>query len=86
LGHTAAEIHVTNPWLQAAWAREHGMATGPLEPPGVIGRKGVPAWLQRVVTPFKPILRPLARKIGMSPSAKRAGGEGPAGPDRGFSS
>ena len=67
LGHTAAEIHVNNPWLQAAWAREHGMATGPLEPPGVIGRKGVPAWLQRVVTPFKPILRPLARKIGMSP-------------------
>src|SRR4051812_28154421 len=67
LGHTAAEIHVNNPWLQAAWAREHGMATEPLEPPGAIGRKAVPAWLQRVVTPFKPILRPLARKIGLSP-------------------
>ena len=26
LGHPAAEIHVNNPWLQAAWAREHGMA------------------------------------------------------------
>ncbi len=24
-------------------------------------------WLQRVVTPFKPILRPLARKVGLSP-------------------
>src|SRR5260370_962672 len=30
LGHPAAEIHVNNPWLQAAWAREHGMA---FEPP-----------------------------------------------------
>src|SRR6266404_8261302 len=26
LGHRAAEIHVNNPWLQSAWAREHGMA------------------------------------------------------------
>ncbi len=26
LGHPAAEIHVNNPWLQAAWAREHGVA------------------------------------------------------------
>jgi hypothetical protein len=26
VGHPAAEIHVNNPWLQAAWAREHGMA------------------------------------------------------------
>ena len=31
LGHAAAEIHVNNPWLQSAWAREHGMA---VEPPG----------------------------------------------------
>ena len=38
LGHTAAEIHVNN------------------------------AWLQRAVTPLKPMLRPLARKIGLSPS------------------
>jgi spore maturation protein CgeB len=67
LGHPAAEIHVNNPWMQAAWAREHGMTTEPLEPPGEIGRKALPAWLQRVVTPFKPILRPLARKIGLSP-------------------
>jgi spore maturation protein CgeB len=67
LGHSAAEIHVNNPWLQAAWAHEHGMRTEPPEPPGTIGRKPPPAWLQRVVTPFKPILRPLARKIGLSP-------------------
>jgi hypothetical protein len=67
LGHPAAEIHVNNPWLQAAWAREHGLAIEPPEPPGAVGRKAPPAWLQRVVTPLKPILRPLARKVGLSP-------------------
>src|ERR1700676_210338 len=50
LGHSAAEIHVNNPSLQAVWAREHGMAIMPPEPPGAIGRKAPPAWLQRVVT------------------------------------
>ena len=25
LGHSAAEIHVNNAWLQTAWAREHGV-------------------------------------------------------------
>jgi spore maturation protein CgeB len=67
LGHEAAEIHINNPWLQAAWAREHGFATEVPEPPGAAGRKMPPAWLQRVVTPFKPMLRPLARKVGLSP-------------------
>ena len=28
----AAEIHVNNPWLQSAWAREHGMAVETPEP------------------------------------------------------
>jgi spore maturation protein CgeB len=65
LGHPAAEIHVNNPWLQAAWAREHGMA---LEPPEATAeRPALPGWLERAVTPFKPLLRPLARKIGLSP-------------------
>jgi spore maturation protein CgeB len=67
LGHPAAEIHVNNPWLQTAWAREHGIVVEPPEPPGAIGRRAPPAWLQRVVTPFKPILRPYARKVGLSP-------------------
>lgn len=26
LGHDAAEVHVNNPWMQQAWAREHGLA------------------------------------------------------------
>ena len=67
LGHPAAEIHVNNPWLQTAWAREHGMEVEAPEPPGASGRKAAPAWLQRLVTPLKPILRPLARKVGLSP-------------------
>jgi spore maturation protein CgeB len=65
LGHAAAEIHVNNAWLQAAWAREHGMAFDMPEP--TAERATLPGWLERVVTPFKPILRPFARKIGLSP-------------------
>jgi spore maturation protein CgeB len=68
LGHVAAEIHVNNPWLQSAWAREHGMAVEPAEQPGAAAPRVLPAWLQRAVTPFKPLLRPLARKVGLSPS------------------
>ena len=66
LGHSAAEIHLNNPWLQAAWAHEHGMAADTPEPPGAAGRKTPPAWVQRAVTPFKPLLRPFARKVGLS--------------------
>src|SRR3981081_1607385 len=67
LGHPAAEIHVNNPWLQAAWAREHGMAVETAETSAAAARKALPAWLQRAVTPLKPMLRPLARKVGLSP-------------------
>jgi spore maturation protein CgeB len=67
LGHSAAEIHINNPWLQTAWAREHGMAIEPPEIASAADRRALPAWLERAVTPFKPILRPLARRIGLSP-------------------
>jgi spore maturation protein CgeB len=67
LGHQAAEIHVNNPWLQAAWAREHGMAFEAPELPGGTGRRELPGWLQRAAKPFKPLLRPLARRVGLSP-------------------
>jgi hypothetical protein len=67
LGHRAAEVHVNNPWLQGAWAREHGMAIEIPEPPDDVERRTLPGWLQRMVTPFKPILRPLARRVGLSP-------------------
>src|SRR3954463_2148270 len=67
LGHQAAEIHVNNPWLQSAWAREHGMAIDVPELPGGFGYRELPRWLQRVAKPLKPLLRPLARKLGLSP-------------------
>src|SRR3954447_19507908 len=62
LGHPAAEIHVNNPWLQVAWAREHGMAVETVEPGFDVARKTLPSWLQRAIAPVKPMLRPLARK------------------------
>jgi spore maturation protein CgeB len=65
MGHPAEEIHVNNPWLQAAWAREHGMAFEP--PEATAERPALPGWLERAVTPFKPLLRPLARRVGLSP-------------------
>jgi spore maturation protein CgeB len=67
LGHPAADIHVNNPWLQAAWAREHGMVVDAPAPPGTSARQGPPGWLQRAAQPLKPLLRPLARRIGLSP-------------------
>src|SRR3954464_7557764 len=67
LGHRAAEIHVNNPWLQSAWAREHGIAIENPAPPGDAGHRELPRWLQRAAKPLKPLLRPLARKVGLSP-------------------
>lgn len=67
LGHPAAEIHVNNPWLQSAWARERGMTVEMTEPPGAATSRALPGWLQRAVTPLKPMLRPLARRVGLSP-------------------
>src|ERR1700681_1444053 len=49
LGHSAAEIHINNPWLQSAWAREHGMTFAPRE--ATAERGALPGWLQRAVTP-----------------------------------
>src|ERR1700754_1610636 len=66
LGHQAAEIHVNNPWLQAAWERENGMKFEAPDPPGGPGRRELPRWLQRAPNPFKPMLRPLARRVGLS--------------------
>jgi hypothetical protein len=67
LGHRASEIHINNPWLQSAWAREHGLAFEAPEPPGGAGRRELPRWLQRAAKPLKPMLRPLARRVGLSP-------------------
>src|ERR1700681_479138 len=62
LGHPAEEMHVNKLWLQAAWAREHGIAIE--TPPGTVSQKAPPACLRRLVPRNKPILRRAARKIG----------------------
>lgn len=68
LGHAAADIHVNNPWMRAAWAREHGLAVTAPPPPNASSPRGaIPGWMQRAMAPFKPVLRPLARKVGLSP-------------------
>src|SRR5438309_4783933 len=66
LGHSAAEIHVNNAWLQTAWARERGMAVKAAGSETTSGSTSLPGWLQRAVTPLKPMLRPLARRAGLS--------------------
>lgn len=65
-GHVAADIHVNNPWMRAAWAREHGIGVEQPPAPDLQGQ-AIPGWLLRMVAPFKPVLRPLARKVGLSP-------------------
>ena len=67
LGHPAADVHVNNRFLQSAWAREHGMAREAEALVEAPTQQAVPGWLERAVAPFKPVLRPLARRIGLSP-------------------
>src|SRR5260370_42158434 len=57
LGHPAAEIHVNNPWLQSAWAREHGMAVEPPEDAGLPQARAPPRRPPHPVTPLQPALR-----------------------------
>jgi hypothetical protein len=66
-GHIAADIHVNNAWMQAAWAREQGLYVEAPAAPGTLDQATIPGWLQRAAKPFKPMLRPLARKVGLSP-------------------
>jgi len=66
-GHEAAEIHVNNRLMQAAWAREHGMKVEIAPASGEARQHRLPGWLQRAAAPFKPVLRPLVRKVGLSP-------------------
>ncbi|MEK9285526.1 glycosyltransferase [Bradyrhizobium sp. ISRA442] len=67
-GHVAQQIYVSTVWMQAAWAREHGL---PFEAPAELStaeRRTLPGWAERAAAPFKQRLRPLARRLGFSPS------------------
>src|SRR5215468_3448013 len=67
LGHSAQEIHVNNGFMQSAWAREHGMSVEMETQRSEARQDRLPGWMQRVAAPFKPLLRPLVRKVGLSP-------------------
>lgn len=70
-GHVAQQIYVSTLWMQATWAREHGL---PFEAPAELStdeRRTLPGWAERAAAPFKQRLRPLARKLGFSPSLDR---------------
>jgi hypothetical protein len=43
------------------------MTVEPPQPAGAADHRAPPVWLQRAVKPFKPLLRPLARRIGLGP-------------------
>ena len=83
LGHPAAEIHVNNPWLQSAWAREHGMAVEPPDPAAAPGarRFRLAATRRQAVQADAEAAGPQGR---LQPQARRAGREHPARADRGF--
>ncbi len=68
-GHEAWEIHVNNPWLQAAWAREHGLAIETPAAPGPADAQ-TPATgrLRRAVADARALARPLVHRL------RRAGG------------
>lgn len=66
LGHEAREIFVNNPWMQGAWAREHGLKTGPLPSlDGAAARRNATAGLRRALQPYRAWLVPLSRRLGL---------------------
>lgn len=60
-GHDAWEIHLNNPWLQAAWARDHGITAAP--PPDVGQVSSQFGFLERGFAGAKSLLRPLLRPL-----------------------
>ena len=61
-GHQAEEFHLNNTHLQTAWARENGLAVQ--VPEGApYARQGAASLPRRLLAPFKPMLRPVVRRL-----------------------
>jgi spore maturation protein CgeB len=57
-GHAAEEVHVNNPFLQGAWAREHGLDITPPPLSLIDSGPSAAASLRRALAPLKPLLKP----------------------------
>ena len=58
-GQEAAEFHVNNPWLQHAWAREHGVAMEEPSAPdeATLDVPGLKARARALIKPLRPLVR-----------------------------
>jgi len=67
LGHVSGVRHANNFHMQAAWAREHGIAV-PVVAPARGEDSALVTWLKRRLRPYKALLGPIALKMsGVSP-------------------
>jgi hypothetical protein len=72
LGHLAQGIVANNIWMQTAWAHVHSMnVPPPPDPSGMQGETGIHARLKHVLAPLKPILHPIAHRLGLTDRLNR---------------
>ncbi len=75
-GHEARELHINNPWLQYAWAREHGLNLPALVPPpereGKPARQARTVRIKQMLRPAKPLLNPIVWRAGNAARKVRA--------------
>src|SRR5438874_1155080 len=64
-GHDAIEIHLNNPWMQYAWAREHGLKV--TQPASPFRRSAVSVWPVRLLMPAARRLRQIAKLASALP-------------------
>lgn len=67
LGCESRALYANNVWMQAAWAREHGMDV-PQVPERDNDQTARFGWLKRKLRPYKTLIAPLARRAGLIPT------------------